>query len=32
MTSPLAAARVTRSRLVSSDERLDGHGIERFWE
>ena len=28
----LAASRATRSRLVSRDARLDGHGIERLWE
>lgn len=28
----LAAARATGSRLVSADEALDGHGIERIWD
>jgi PIN domain nuclease of toxin-antitoxin system len=28
----LAAARATRSRLVSSDRALDGHGVERVWD
>lgn len=28
----LAAARATRSRLVSSDEVLDGFGVERVWD
>ncbi len=28
----LAAARVTRSRLVSADEALEGHGVERLWD
>lgn len=28
----LAAARATRSRLVSSDHALDGHGVERIWD
>jgi PIN domain nuclease of toxin-antitoxin system len=28
----LAAARVTRSRLVSADEALGGHGVERVWD
>jgi PIN domain nuclease of toxin-antitoxin system len=28
----LAAARATRSRLVSSDEVLDGFGVERIWD
>jgi len=28
----LAAARVTSSRLLSADEALDGHGVERVWE
>ena len=28
----LAAARATSSRLVSADEALDGHGVERVWD
>jgi len=28
----LAAARVTRSRLVSVDPALEGHGVERIWD
>ena len=28
----LAAARATGSRLVSADEALDGHGVERLWD
>ena len=28
----LAAARATGSRLVSGDEALAGHGVERLWE
>jgi PIN domain nuclease of toxin-antitoxin system len=28
----LAAARATQSRLVSADEALEGHGVERVWE
>jgi len=28
----LAAARATSSRLVTSDEALDGHGVERVWD
>ena len=28
----LAAARATRSRLVSSDDVHDGHGVERVWD
>ena len=28
----LTAARATSSRLLSADEALDGHGIERVWE
>jgi PIN domain nuclease of toxin-antitoxin system len=28
----LAAARATRSRLVSSDAVLDGFGVERVWD
>jgi PIN domain nuclease of toxin-antitoxin system len=28
----LAAAAATRSRLVSRDEALDGHGVERVWD
>jgi len=28
----LAAARATRSRLVSSDDVLDGFGVERIWD
>jgi len=28
----LAAARATGSRLVSADEALDGHGVERIWD
>ena len=28
----LAAARATRSRLVSADEALGGHGVERLWD
>ena len=28
----LAAARATRSRLVSSDDLLDGFGVERLWD
>jgi PIN domain nuclease of toxin-antitoxin system len=28
----LAAARATGSRLVSSDQALSGHGIERIWD
>jgi PIN domain nuclease of toxin-antitoxin system len=28
----LAAARATRSRLVSADDVLDGHGVERVWD
>lgn len=27
----LAAARLTSSRLLSADEALDGHGVERVW-
>lgn len=27
----LAAARATSSRLLSADEALDGHGVERIW-
>jgi PIN domain nuclease of toxin-antitoxin system len=28
----LAAARATRSRLVSADEALGGHGADRLWD
>jgi PIN domain nuclease of toxin-antitoxin system len=28
----LAAARATRSRLVSADAALGGHGVERLWD
>ena len=28
----LAAARVTRSRLVSTDPALEGYGVERIWD
>jgi len=28
----MAAARATGSRLVSSDETLSGHGVERVWD
>jgi PIN domain nuclease of toxin-antitoxin system len=28
----LAAARATSSRLISADEALDGHGVERVWD
>jgi len=28
----LAAARATGSRLISRDESLDGHGVERVWD
>lgn len=28
----LAAARTVSARLVSADESLDGHGVERVWE
>jgi PIN domain nuclease of toxin-antitoxin system len=28
----LAAARATRSRLISSDDALDGFGVERLWD
>ncbi len=28
----LAAARATRSRLVSADEALGDHGVERLWD
>jgi PIN domain nuclease of toxin-antitoxin system len=28
----LAAARATRSRLLSADESLGGHGVERVWD
>jgi hypothetical protein len=28
----LTAARVTSSRLLSANEALDGHGVERLWE
>ena len=28
----LTAARATSSRLLSADEALDGHGVERVWE
>jgi PIN domain nuclease of toxin-antitoxin system len=28
----IAAARVTRSRVVSVDPALDGHGVERIWD
>jgi PIN domain nuclease of toxin-antitoxin system len=28
----LAAARATRSRLISADEGLGGHGVERLWD
>jgi len=28
----LATARATSSRLLSADEALDGHGVERVWE
>jgi PIN domain nuclease of toxin-antitoxin system len=28
----LAAARATGSRLISSDESMDGFGIERVWD
>lgn len=28
----LAAARATGSRLISGDEALDGHGVERIWD
>ena len=28
----LAAARATSSRLLSADEALDGHGVERVWD
>jgi PIN domain nuclease of toxin-antitoxin system len=28
----LTAARVTSSRLLSADEALDGHGVERVWK
>ncbi len=28
----LAAARATGSKLVSADEALDGHGVERIWD
>jgi PIN domain nuclease of toxin-antitoxin system len=28
----LAAARATQSRLVSADEALGGHGVERLWD
>lgn len=28
----MAAARATGSRLVSSDEALSGHGVERVWD
>jgi PIN domain nuclease of toxin-antitoxin system len=28
----LAAARVTGSRLLSADEALGGHGVERLWD
>ena len=28
----LAAARATHSRLVSSDDALDGFGVERVWD
>jgi PIN domain nuclease of toxin-antitoxin system len=28
----LAAARVTRSRLLSADEALEGYGVERLWD
>lgn len=28
----LAAARVTNSRLVSADDELEDHGIERVWD
>ncbi len=28
----VAAARATRSRLMSADETLDGHGVERVWD
>lgn len=28
----LAAARATRARLVSSDDGLDGFGVERLWD
>ena len=28
----LAAARATRARLISADEALEGHGVERLWD
>jgi len=28
----LAAARVVQARLVSSDESLEGYGVERVWD
>ncbi len=28
----MAAARATGSRLVSNDEALSGHGVERIWD
>lgn len=28
----LAAARATGSRLVSSDDVMDGYGVERIWD
>ena len=28
----VAAARATGSRLVSIDEAIDGHGVERIWD
>jgi PIN domain nuclease of toxin-antitoxin system len=28
----LAAARATRSRPVSTDDHLDGQGVERVWD
>ena len=28
----VAAARATRSRLVSVDDALDGFGVERVWD
>jgi PIN domain nuclease of toxin-antitoxin system len=28
----VAAARATRSRLISSDHRLDGYGVDRIWD
>lgn len=28
----MAAARATGSRLVSRDEQLSGHGVERIWD